>query len=106
MKYRQLGNTDLKISELSFGTWAIGGSWGQTNDQESLKALEVAMENGVNFLIRLMFTGMDTVRSYLRKRLREKKILFILQLNFVEVVISIHQTPTRLIRYEHIVKIV
>ncbi|MBM0066571.1 aldo/keto reductase [Alkalicoccobacillus gibsonii] len=49
MKYRQLGNTDLKISELSFGTWAIGGSWGQINDRESLKALEIAMENGVNF---------------------------------------------------------
>ncbi|MCM2677214.1 aldo/keto reductase [Alkalicoccobacillus plakortidis] len=49
MQYRQLGNTDLKISELSFGTWAIGGSWGQTNDQESLKALETAVDNGVNF---------------------------------------------------------
>ncbi|MDQ0207690.1 aldo/keto reductase [Alkalicoccobacillus murimartini] len=49
MKYRQLGNTELKISELSFGTWAIGGSWGQTDDPESLKALETAMDNGVNF---------------------------------------------------------
>lgn len=29
MNYRHLGNADLKISELSFGTWAIGGSWGK-----------------------------------------------------------------------------
>ncbi|EZH64811.1 aldo/keto reductase [Bacillaceae bacterium JMAK1] len=49
MQYRQLGKTDLKISELSFGTWAIGGSWGKTNDQESLRALDVAMDQGVNF---------------------------------------------------------
>ena len=49
MKYRQLGNTELKISELSFGTWAIGGSWGKTNDAEALKGLQKAMEAGVNF---------------------------------------------------------
>jgi aryl-alcohol dehydrogenase-like predicted oxidoreductase len=49
MHYRQLGNTDLKVSELSFGTWAIGGSWGKTDDKESLKALDRAMEAGVNF---------------------------------------------------------
>ena len=49
MDYRELGKTGMKISELSFGTWAIGGSWGNTNDQESLKALEYAMEQGVNF---------------------------------------------------------
>ncbi|WP_066172698.1 aldo/keto reductase [Bacillus marinisedimentorum] len=49
MRYRDLGNTGLKVSELSFGTWAIGGAWGKTNDQEALKALETAMDNGVNF---------------------------------------------------------
>lgn len=49
MKYRQLGNTDMSISELSFGTWAIGGSWGKTNDEEALKGLQAAMDAGVNF---------------------------------------------------------
>ncbi|MBU9719971.1 MULTISPECIES: aldo/keto reductase [Bacillaceae] len=49
MNYRQLGNTDLKISQLSFGTWAIGGAWGKTDDQESLRALDRAMDAGVNF---------------------------------------------------------
>jgi len=49
MKYRQLGKTDLKISELSFGTWAIGGDWGTVNDQVSLQALQVAIDHGVNF---------------------------------------------------------
>lgn len=49
MNYRQLGNTELKVSELSFGTWAIGGSWGKSSDQEALKGLEKAMDAGVNF---------------------------------------------------------
>ncbi|MGJ9383629.1 aldo/keto reductase [Salipaludibacillus sp. CF4.18] len=50
MNYRRLGNTDLKISELSLGTWAIGGSWGETDDKEALKGLEYAIDQGVNFL--------------------------------------------------------
>lgn len=49
MKYRQLGNTGLKVSEVSFGTWAIGGSWGNTNDAEALRGLEEAISDGVNF---------------------------------------------------------
>ncbi|WP_101842881.1 aldo/keto reductase [Halobacillus sp. Marseille-P3879] len=49
MKYNQLGKTDLKISELSFGTWAIGGSWGKTDDRAALAGLHRAMDAGVNF---------------------------------------------------------
>lgn len=49
MIYRELGNTGMKISEVSFGTWAIGGSWGKTSDTEALRSLEYAMEQGVNF---------------------------------------------------------
>lgn len=49
MNYRRLGNTDLEVSELSFGTWAIGGAWGKTDDQASLRALDYAMGQGVNF---------------------------------------------------------
>ncbi|UOQ87250.1 aldo/keto reductase [Gracilibacillus salinarum] len=49
MQYRQFGKTDMKISELSFGTWAVGGAWGQTNDTEALNGLARAMDAGVNF---------------------------------------------------------
>ncbi len=49
MKYRPLGKTGIQVSEISFGTWAIGGSWGQTDDNESLRALQAAIEAGVNF---------------------------------------------------------
>jgi aryl-alcohol dehydrogenase-like predicted oxidoreductase len=50
MQYRQLGRTDWKISEISFGAWAIGGSWGGVSDDESLGALQKAIDCGVNFL--------------------------------------------------------
>lgn len=49
MKYRTLGNTDMQISEISLGTWAIGGSWGIVNREEALYALHHAIEMGVNF---------------------------------------------------------
>ena len=39
----------MRVSEMSFGTWAIGGSWGSVSDAESLRALEAAMDAGVNF---------------------------------------------------------
>lgn len=49
MNYRELGNTGIMISEVSFGTWAIGGSWGKTSDKEALKSLDYAIDQGVNF---------------------------------------------------------
>ena len=36
MKYRPLGRTGLDVSEISFGAWAIGGSWGDVSDEDSL----------------------------------------------------------------------
>jgi aryl-alcohol dehydrogenase-like predicted oxidoreductase len=49
MQYRELGRTGWKVSALSFGAWAIGGTWGPVDDSESLAALEHAIEMGVNF---------------------------------------------------------
>ena len=49
MNYRTLGRTGWSISEISFGAWAIGGAWGNVNDQDSLAALHAALDGGVNF---------------------------------------------------------
>jgi aryl-alcohol dehydrogenase-like predicted oxidoreductase len=49
MEYRTLGRTGWDVSAVSFGAWAIGGSWGAVDDSESLQALEAAVDRGVNF---------------------------------------------------------
>ena len=48
MTYRRLGKTGWDVSAVSFGAWAIGGSWGSVDDDESLAALHRAVELGVN----------------------------------------------------------
>ena len=50
MRYRELGRTGWRVSEISFGAWAIGGSWGSVDDTDSLAALRRAIELGVNFI--------------------------------------------------------
>ncbi|MGD0877399.1 MAG: aldo/keto reductase [Anaerolineales bacterium] len=49
MEYRELGRTGWKVSEISFGSWAIGGTWGEVDDKESIAALHRALDLGVNF---------------------------------------------------------
>jgi aryl-alcohol dehydrogenase-like predicted oxidoreductase len=51
MKYRTLGRTGIKVSEIGLGTWAIGGDeWGPVEDAESIRAIQRAVELGVNFI--------------------------------------------------------
>jgi aryl-alcohol dehydrogenase-like predicted oxidoreductase len=50
LKYRTLGRTGWKVSEISFGAWAIGGAWGQVSDEESMAALNQAIDSGINFI--------------------------------------------------------
>jgi aryl-alcohol dehydrogenase-like predicted oxidoreductase len=49
METRTLGRTGWKISTVSFGAWAVGGTWGPVDDGESMAALHRALERGVNF---------------------------------------------------------
>ena len=50
MQYREFGRTGWKVSDISFGAWAIGGTWGTVDDKESLAALHHAIDLGVNFI--------------------------------------------------------
>jgi aryl-alcohol dehydrogenase-like predicted oxidoreductase len=50
MEYRELGRTGWKVSAISFGAWAIGSAWGPVDDQDSLAALNRAVDLGVNFI--------------------------------------------------------
>ncbi|MCC4213714.1 aldo/keto reductase [Leeuwenhoekiella parthenopeia] len=51
MNYRTLGKTNLKISELSLGTWQVGGKWGSGfDDAHAEKIIHSAIDSGVNFI--------------------------------------------------------
>lgn len=49
LEHKRLGNTDLEISTIGLGTWALGGSWGATDDEASIATLNRALDLGVNF---------------------------------------------------------
>lgn len=49
MKYNQLGNTALKISELGFGASAIGGMFDLSKKKESLETVQLAFDRGINY---------------------------------------------------------
>ncbi|MBM4170220.1 MAG: aldo/keto reductase [Ignavibacteria bacterium] len=49
MEYRELGRTGWHVSTISFGAWAIGGTWGMVKDKDSMAALHCALDYGVNF---------------------------------------------------------
>ena len=51
MKFRRLGKTNLLVSEIGFGAWAISGrGYGPTDDKESIRALHKALDLGINFI--------------------------------------------------------
>ncbi len=50
MNHRPFGGDAFQTSEIGLGTWQIGGSWGNVDDATAARALEAAMESGVNFL--------------------------------------------------------
>src|SRR5215470_14989594 len=50
MEFRRLGRTDMTVSTVSFGAWAIGGAWGTVDDERSMEALHAAVDAGVNFI--------------------------------------------------------
>jgi aryl-alcohol dehydrogenase-like predicted oxidoreductase len=49
MQYRPLGRTGWNVSTVSFGAWAIGGTWGAVDDEASMAALHQALDRGINF---------------------------------------------------------
>ncbi|MET0405367.1 MAG: aldo/keto reductase [Cystobacter sp.] len=55
MEKRRFGNSDLHITPIGFGAWAIGGtgwnfSWGAQDDQQSIRAIQHALDRGINWI--------------------------------------------------------
>jgi len=82
MQYRKFGNTDLVVSEIGFGAWAIGGGamigntaigWGDTDDNVSIKAIHTALGAGINFFDTADIYGIGHSEELLGKIIGNKK---------------------------------
>ena len=57
MELRKLGNTDIEVSIMCLGCWAMGGgAWGGPRDEDSLASIRAAIDSGINFI--------DTAEGY------------------------------------------
>ena len=83
MHTRQLGKTDLHITPLGLGTWAIGGNgggngWGSQDDQESIATIKRALELGINWVDTAAVYGLGHSEEIVGKAIkgREKPYIF------------------------------
>lgn len=72
MNYRPLGRTGWNVADISFGAWAVGGTWGPVEDEESMAAMHRAVDLGVNFFDTADVYG-DGRSERLIQRLRKER---------------------------------
>ena len=84
MQYRKFGSTDLQVSEVGFGAWAIGGNatigstaigWGPADDETSRKAIREALNAGINFFDTADIYGLGHSESLLGATLPPNGVL-------------------------------
>ncbi len=74
LPHRRLGRTDMTLSPVSFGAWAIGGTWGAVDDEESMRALHAAIDTGVNFIDTADVYGDGRSERLVARLLRERPL--------------------------------
>jgi aryl-alcohol dehydrogenase-like predicted oxidoreductase len=86
MQYRNFGSTDLRVSEIGFGAWAIGGGamigttaigWGDTDDAVSIKAIHAAVNAGITFFDTADIYGLGHSELLIGKELGNNKEMII-----------------------------
>jgi aryl-alcohol dehydrogenase-like predicted oxidoreductase len=86
MQYRNFGATDLRVSEVGFGAWAIGGGamigntaigWGDVDDKVSIAAIYAAIDAGINFFDTADIYGLGHSEDVLGKTIGHKKDIII-----------------------------
>ncbi len=75
LQTRQLGNSDLHLTPIGFGAWAIGGgnwefAWGAQDDEDSLKTIERALESGINWIDTAAVYGLGHAEEVVGQALR------------------------------------
>ena len=75
MRTKQLGYTDLKLTTVGLGTWAIGGpwqfGWGPQDDNEAISAILTALEKGINWIDTAPIYGLGHSEEFIGKVLKQ-----------------------------------
>ena len=71
MRYRIFGRTGIRISEIGFGCWAIGGGWGPRDDQEAVESIRLSIQEGVTFLDTALAYGQGHSEQLLARALHD-----------------------------------
>src|SRR6266511_2206385 len=72
MRQVRLGQTDLQVSRIAFGTWAFGGDWGASDLQDSKDSIHRALELGINLFDTAQGYGFGVAEQVLGEALRER----------------------------------
>ena len=71
MNYRTFGRTGWQVSEITFGAWQLGGTWGVVDERESIDTLLYAFEKGINLVDTAVLYGNGKSESTIGKALRQ-----------------------------------
>jgi aryl-alcohol dehydrogenase-like predicted oxidoreductase len=76
LKKKKLGNSDMEITILGYGAWAIGGAgwefgWGEQNDNDSIKSIHKSLEMGVNWIDTAAVYGLGHSEEVVQKAVKE-----------------------------------
>ncbi len=77
MKPRQLGNTDMHITPIGFGSWAVGGGgyqfgWGSQDDEQSIAAINRALDLGMNWIDTAAVYGLGHAEEIVGRALKDR----------------------------------
>ncbi|NLJ49222.1 MAG: aldo/keto reductase, partial [Candidatus Atribacteria bacterium] len=73
MNYRIFGKCGWAVSEIGFGAWAIGGSWGKVQEDDAIAALHRAIDCGLNFIDTADVYGDGRSERIVAKVLKDRK---------------------------------
>jgi len=74
MEYRKLGTSDIKVSEIAFGAWAIGGwLWGGADANDAIKAIETAIDHGMTTIDTAAVYGFGLSEELVAKAVKGKR---------------------------------
>lgn len=90
MEFRKMGNSDMKVSVISQGSWAIGGKWahgwGEVDDKESIRTIQKSIDAGINFIDSANVYGLGHAEEIIGEAIKGRRDKVFLATKFAAIV--------------------